>query len=483
MHTINIAISSAGISSAQGNVTKILAGELILEPSAALPWETEAGADSQLCRPAIGIAPELKGAKRWRALALAALEECLANQIIAAEVPLIVGTCNGGIDGFEKDDWQNAFEISTLFGGTRWEKNCLPLVSGSCASGMQALFLGTQMIYAGFNEVIVLAVDILSTSNCNNFESLRILCNNAVPPWNSVYGNILLGEAAVALHLVNNNDNNYQYQLYGPLLGCDIGESKRLTKLLQPWQGEKPDFILGQGTGPAEIDNIELQSLQAHFDLDIPLSTPHYYFGHTLGASGLLSVALSLISLKAQKSLLQLEMPIDKARDGRSLLKRDDRLEHSAMIVCRAVSGACATVYIAVQAQPYHYSNEWQEIVKSPPLSIPFLRQFATEAVKHRPKNKSDIIIVFLEEPLTPPSRLFVGNKLLPSAVLEITPSYIPQLLAGCWGYDGAAICVVGGQSPAILKSFRHLLTEVNLSVNLISITGKGEEREIEWHE
>ncbi len=484
MHPINIAISSIGISSAQGNVAKILEGELILEPSAALPWETEACADSQLCRPARGIAPELKGAKRWRALAHAALEECLANQIIASDTPLIVGTCNGGIDGFEKEDWKKAFDISTLFAGTRWEKNCLPLVSGSCASGMQALFLGTQMIRAGAHEVIVLAVDILSTSNCNNFDSLRILCNNVAPPWNSVYGNILLGEAAVALHLVNNNDNNCKYKLYGPLLGCDIGESKRLTKLLQPWQREKPDFILGQGTGPAEIDNIELQSLQAHFDRDIPLSTPHYYFGHTLGASGLLSVALSLISLNAQKSLPQLEMPVDKARDGRILLKRDYSLEHSAMIVCRAVSGACATAYIADHAQPYHYSSdkEWQEIVKVPPLSIPYLRQFATEAIKHRPENKSDLIIVFLEEPLTPPSRLFIGSKLLPSAVLEITPSYIPQLLAACWGYDGAAICVVGGQSPATLKYFRKLFTGINLSVNFVSIKSKEEDREIEWH-
>ncbi len=479
MHKTNIAISSIGICSAQGNVAKILEGELILEPSA-LPWKTEACADSQLCRPAIGIASELKGVERWRALALTALEECLRKQIIASGTPLIVGTCNGGIDGFEEGDWHNAFNIATLFGGTQWEKTCFPLVSGSCASGMQALFLGTQMICAGFNEVIVLAVDILSASNSNNFESLRILTNNPVPPWDSVYGNILLGEAAVALHLVNNNDKKFEYKLYGPLLGCDIGNSKCLTKLLQSGQGEKPDFILGQGTGPAEIDNIELQSLQAHFCMDIPLSTPHYYFGHTLGASGLLSIALSLISLQAQKSLLQLEMPIDKARDGRILLKHDYRLEHSTMIVCRAMSGACAIAGITDKPQQYHYyvDKKWQETVKSPPLSIPFLRRFATEAVTHRPENKSDIIIVFLEEPLTPPSRLFMGDKLLPSAVLEITPSYIPQLLAACWGYDGAAICAVGGQ----LKYFHNLLTDINLSVNFISIKGKGEDREIEWN-
>jgi hypothetical protein len=477
MSPINIAISSAGISSAQGNVTQILEGDVVLD---VLPWDT--GACVQLCRLARGIAPDLKGVKRWRALAMAALEECLANQIIASDTPLIVGTCNGGIDEFEKGDWNNAFNISTLLGGTQWEKTCLPLVSGSCASGMQALFLGTQMICAGFNKVIVLAVDILSVANCNNFQSLRILGNGHISPWNSDYGNILLGEAAVALLLVN-NDNSSKYKLYGPSLGCDIGDGKRLTKLLQPWQGEKPDFILGQGTGPAEIDNIELQSLHTHFDMDIPLSTPHYYFGHTLGASGLLSVALSLISLKARKSLPQLEMPIDKARDGRILLKRNYKLEHGAMIVCRAVSGACATACIADQAQPYHYSDEWQKIVKSPPLSVPFLRQFATEAMKHRPENKSDIIMVFLEEPLMPPSKLFIGNKLLPSAVLEITPSYLPQLLAAGWGYDGAAICVVGGQSPAILQYFRKLFMDTNLSVNFVNIKGKGESREVKWHE
>jgi hypothetical protein len=478
---INIAISEIGLCSAQGNIAQLLEGNVILEPSV-LPWETGAAMEDRLCRPATGIAPDLKGVKRWRALALAALEECLANKIIASDTPLIVGSCNGGIDGFETDGWKKAFDISTLFSKTRWEKNGLPLVSGSCASGMQALFLGTQMIRAGAHEVIVLAVDILSAANYENFDSLRILCNNAAPPWNSVYGNILLGEAAVALLLVNNADKKYQYQLNGPVVSCDIGYQSHA--LLQQWKRGKPDFILGQGTGPLETDNIELQFLQAHFDRDIPLSTPLYYFGHTLGASGLLSVALSLVSLNAQKSLPQLEMPIDKARDGRILLKRQQRLKHGALVICRALSGACATASIADHAQPYHYSSdkEWQEIVNTPPLSLPFLRQFATEAIKHRPKNKSDLVIVFLEEPLTPPSRLFIGNKLLPSAVLEITPSYIPQLLAACWGYDGAAICVVGGQSPATFKSFCNLLTDVNLSVNFVSIKGKGEDREIEWH-
>jgi hypothetical protein len=52
--------------------------------------------------------------------------------------------------------------------------------------------------------------------------------------------------------------------------------------------------------------------------------------------------------------------------------------------------------------------------------------------------------MVRLGEPLTPPPRALAGGRLLPSAVLEITPGRAALQIAQGWGYQGPALCLAG---------------------------------------
>jgi hypothetical protein len=426
------------------------------------------------------IDSELSGAARWRALAKAALADCLPDRTPSTETALLISSCNGGADGFNKESWKTAFDTTVLLAGTSWAGAHLPVVSASCASGLHALYLAQQLLAAGREEVIVLAVDILSASNHDNFEGLRVLSAEAQPPWQAAGTGFMLGEAAVALRLIAAEKAESGPYLAGPLLGNDLNGDHALARVLQPLAATTPELILGQGTGPGEIDAIELSALRAGIALNVPLATPLTHFGHTLGAFGLLNVALAALA-----PLPSLSMPAPFAADGRPLANGSIK-PAKVMVSCRAMNGACATAYVSATAHApglSRFSQTWQQACTPGPLLHPVLRRIAGEAQQNRPASAPDLLIVWLEAPLTPPEQARIGGRLLPSAVLEITPGFLSQFIARCWGFSGPALCLVGDASvEAEVYRLLQACEDSARAVCLVRVRGDEEHREVEWH-
>ncbi len=450
---------SVGLATAQGGVEEILAGAEPLPP-AALPWPADRRTTSALCRPARGVDPALAGAERWHALARRALDECCGQSPPPTGTPLVIGSCNGAADSFETEVWRRSFDHAGTLDVAPWDEVRLPVVSAACASGLHALFLAGRLLEAGAEEAVVLAVDILSAACNRNFEALRILSPDLQAPWQPRTEGFLSGEAAVALRLRRYGDGLRLHgglapTLLGPVVRHDLTGSDGLGQVLQGFAPEGVDLIVGQGTGPADVDGVELEALRrAPLSLDVPLTTPLYHFGHTLGGSGLLSVALA--ALARRRRIAALDMPAARAADRRRLLTLEgyersasqpaDIDRTSSLVVCRALGGACAAVGLGPGdgAPSPPASAAWAEPVAPGPLHHPFLRTLATEALDHRPAEPPELLVVRLSEPLLPPTRAVFGGHLLPSAVLEITPGFIALLIARAWGYDGPALCLVG---------------------------------------
>jgi hypothetical protein len=109
-----------------------------------------------------------------------------------------------------------------------------------------------------------------------------------------------------------------------------------------------------------------------------------------------------------------------------------------------------------------------------PPLRDPVLRRIAGEAAAARPAEPPDLLIATLEAPLPPAAR--IGQRILPTSVLEMTPGFVPQLVARAWGHRGPAICVVGGDPGPMLAACRA----AHERVYRIAIRGM-DERDVEW--
>ncbi len=398
---MNVAISAIGLATAQANSPTVL------------PWEPSHWSVSRICYRAVDSS--LTGAARWRALVKKAFADLGP---LPREMPLFVGSCNGDASR----NWEQAFDTSVLLEDTPWANEGLPVFSSSCASGLHALYVAKQLLAAGaIDDAIVLAADILSQSNHENFEGLRVLAERPIEPWRPASQGFILGEAAVILRLSRAEEANFS----GPELGSDLEDHDGLSSVIEALRAEDASVVLGQGTGP---------------------------YGHTLGASGLLSLALG-------------------TRSGKSV------------VACRAMNGACAAAMVGrgFLAKAQRRKESWRKSAKPGVMMNEVLKRLASEAFEQRPAGPPDVLILRMEKPLSPPPSAIIGGRLLPSAVLEITPGFASQLIARCWGFSGPSLCLVGDVDRDTY-GFKNTLKEAGLNLFQVNLRGSGDQRVIEWN-
>ena len=499
---MDIAISAIGLATAQGGTADI-AGGSALRAAERWPWPVNGWSTSQWCYPAVGVSSSLNGIARWRALVRLALKDCFMDQPPSRKTPLFIASCNGSAHAFDAESWSQAFDSVALLETTSWSGQRLPVFSSSCNSGLHALYAARQVLLSGqADEVVVLAADILSRSNQDNFEGLRVLTDSPMLPWQPNSTGFILGEAAVAMKLVRENGVANRVRLAGPVLANELGRDDGLRRALAQLLPAKPQLLLGQGTGPFANDQSELAAFQHFVAPDVPLATSLVHFGHTLGASGLLSLALAALIQRSPQALSALAMPTAYASDGRSLNTRTNSGNgvsynaaeiNNVLISCRALDGSCAaaavvdnTIKSAVLEhgqQDREPAKAWSAPEPTGPLMNSLLRRLAGEATRHRPIDPPDVLVVKLEEPLAPPPQATIGGRLLPSSVLEMTPGFVSQLIARCWGFAGPALCLVGQASAnEAAWDLAAAFDGLGLVTAQVDLRGTGDKREIAWN-
>jgi hypothetical protein len=111
------------------------------------------------------------------------------------------------------------------------------------------------------------------------------------------------------------------------------------------------------------------------------------------------------------------------------------------------------------------------------------LRRLAEEAPRHCPVDPPDVLLVRMDEPLAPPPEARVGERILPSAVLEMTPGFVSQLIARSWGFAGSALCLVGNSiKNDVSWDLRAALDHDGFLVSQVDLLGTGDKREILWN-
>ena len=473
-----IAIRSVGLATAQGTSSDLFAGTA-LSPPVPIPWPLDPRSASSRHRPARGIDGDLAGPARMTTLARRALEDCLGSEPLRSNVPLLLASCNGNAATSDLDLWRSGFEVGTALVGRD-----LPVASAACASGLHALFLGTRLVQAGEDEVVVLAVDVDSAPAHANFETLRILADPEIeiPPWHPGRTGFILGEAAVALRIGRAEPDDEETPMLSELaLGYDLPEDGGLVRLLALLDAAAPSLVLGQGTGPSPIDRSELAALASVIPALVPLSTALHHFGHTLGASGLLSVGLAALAYSGSLASA-LAMPGRFASDGRPLVAGPVS-SRETVVVCRALGGACVACVVgpdrSVRRSPLH----WRQAAPPPPLRDLNLRGIAQHATEHRPAQPPDLLLVRLEAPLVPPHDARLADRLLPSSILEMTPGFVAQLVAQTWGFAGSAVCLVGSEraEPEVAEIVRACEAAGDV-VYRVDVRGKGKDRHVDWN-
>jgi len=249
----------------------------------------------------------------------------LSKVIDASNVPLndrvglIISTTKGNVDAL---DANNPFsedraylselgnQIKNFFGFT----NNAIVVSNACVSGILAIAIAKRYIQQGvYDHVFIASGDVITEFILSGFNSFQALSNEPCKPYDANRTGINIGEVAASA-LVTNKDTNLAKEAV-TILGegsCNdanhiSGPSRTGEGLYRSMQSAfkqanitaaDVDFISAHGTATMFNDEMEAIAFNRMQLSNVPLNSLKGYFGHSLGASGLVETIVGMHALK-----------------------------------------------------------------------------------------------------------------------------------------------------------------------------------------
>lgn len=259
---------------------------------------------------------------RFEKMLLLSVADSLSQTSVRADDPdtvFILSTTKGNIALLENGNPSNpdlllnspARKVAAFFKNP----NTPLVVSHACVSGLAALLLGRRLLENGrFRHAVVMGADEVTRFVWSGFQSFQALSDEPCRPFDSRRKGLNLGEAAAAAVLslepqragqrapvrilagALSNDANH---ISGPSRsGAELSEAVNRALAQSGVRAADIGFISAHGTATPYNDEMEAKAFDLSGLNDVPLNSLKGYFGHTLGAAGLLESVLSAQSLR-----------------------------------------------------------------------------------------------------------------------------------------------------------------------------------------
>ncbi len=233
---------------------------------------------------------------------------------------LVISTTKANIEHLSSPDYErlqpaeSAKRIATLLGVTT-----PPLVvCNACISGVAALVTAQRLLMAGlYDTIIVTGCDIISHFIVSGFQSLKALSPEPCRPFDIDRIGMNLGEAAATIILTNGEGlrvNGYwllvsdQWSMVSGAIRNDAyhtsspspkgdGCASAIRYVIDGTDPRSLSAVNAHGTATLFNDQMESVALAATGLSQTPTNSLKGYFGHTLGASGILETIITMHSV------------------------------------------------------------------------------------------------------------------------------------------------------------------------------------------
>ena len=261
---------------------------------------------------------KVEGYTRFESLAIRSVSDALAKAGIdpsGSNTVFILSTTKADVEELSSDertdgDYHNpaacAARIAAHLGiSTR------PIVScNACISGVSAQILADRLLSAGYYRyAVVCGADCTSAFTAAGFLSFKSISPLPCRPFDIERLGLNLGEAAATIVFARGQDddrreswrlvrgcmNNDAYHLSAPIPNGE-GARKALERTLGDFDHSRLAFISAHGTATMFNDQMESVAIRDAGLSELPLTALKGWYGHTLGASGVLE---TIISMKA----------------------------------------------------------------------------------------------------------------------------------------------------------------------------------------
>lgn len=236
-------------------------------------------------------------------------------------------------------------------------KHCPIVVSNACASGVIAINTGAQLIRAGMYEnAIVVGCDLISDFIVRGFQSLFAISEKPCTPFDKERSGITLGEGCAGLvlslkknifrktpmHYVNGSSSNDANHISGPSrTGEGLFRTVKKTLALAQMSEQDIDFISAHGTATGFNDDMESIAFERLKMNAIPLNSFKAYFGHTLGAAGVMETALCIQSMRNNTLIKSLGFTNLGTTEKMNVLSENRNVEIETVLKTSSGFGGC----------------------------------------------------------------------------------------------------------------------------------------------
>ncbi len=236
---------------------------------------------------------------------------------------LIISTTKGNISLLETEPFNDALKQRISLSASakkiagHFHFHHPPLVvSNACISGVLAILTAMRFIHSGVYETVVVAgADVITKFVYSGFQSFQALSNGICKPFDKNRDGINLGEAAATIILSSHPKNSLEKNqvelkvlsgavsndanhISGPSRTgdelCNCIKQSLSDANLSP---DDIDFISAHGTATLYNDEMESKAIAAAQLTAPPVNSLKAFYGHTLGAAGLIESIISLESL------------------------------------------------------------------------------------------------------------------------------------------------------------------------------------------
>ena len=253
---------------------------------------------------------------RLEKMFLLSLKPLIEKNHISDKTAFILSTTKGNIGLLKKQDTlpESVFlsslaqKIADFFGF----KTKPIVVSNACVSGVMAIAVAKNMIQAGkYKDAFVIAGDEISEFVISGFNSFQAIGSEICKPYDKNRNGINIGEAAAAVYMTSEPTQNesFSFKVSGDSAINDAnhisGPSRTGDGLFASIKNalkeanisaQQIDFISAHGTATIYNDEMEAIAFNRTNLQNVPLNSLKAYFGHCLGASGLLESIISMES-------------------------------------------------------------------------------------------------------------------------------------------------------------------------------------------
>ncbi len=278
---------------------------------------------------------------------------------------LIISTTKGNINLLEEQNYgifpekrlllfEMAKEVACYFG----MKNSPLVVSNACISGVLAIITAQRLIRSGqYENVIVSGGDLVSEFTLSGFNSFKALSDEPCKPYDAARKGITLGEGCGTLLLTSNenllHNNEKKIKVAGGSVSNDAnhisgpsrtGEELALAvnnAINEAQCANAIDFISAHGTATTFNDEMEAKAFSVAGLQNVSLNSMKGFFGHTLGAAGIIESVIALETMKKNTMISSLGFENSGVSMPLNIIRQTEKKEINTSLKTASGFGGC----------------------------------------------------------------------------------------------------------------------------------------------